>query len=72
MTFDAPGLPDPNVAMSTPLARAIRIALGNVPSTYADVSELQKTVGYKPSTPVRAGVQRFVDWYMAYYETVPA
>ena len=34
MTFDAPGLPEPNVEISMPLARAMRIALGNVPSMY--------------------------------------
>jgi hypothetical protein len=31
VTFDAPGLPDPTVRMSMPLARAINAALGNVP-----------------------------------------
>jgi hypothetical protein len=33
VTFDAPGLPEPNVEMSMPFARAIRIADGNVPRT---------------------------------------
>ena len=34
VTFDAPGLPEPKEEISMPLARAMRIALGNVPSTY--------------------------------------
>jgi hypothetical protein len=35
VTFEAPGFPEPKVEMSIPLARAMRIALGNVPMTYA-------------------------------------
>lgn len=40
---------------------------GDVPDTFADVSELVKAVGYKPATPVREGVKAFVDWYRSYY-----
>ena len=40
---------------------------GDVPNTYADVSELQKAVDYKPATSVRDGVARFVEWYRGYY-----
>jgi UDP-glucuronate 4-epimerase len=40
---------------------------GDVPDTLADVSELQRDTGYCPSTPVEIGVQRFVEWYLAYY-----
>ncbi|MEF2072038.1 NAD-dependent epimerase [Consotaella aegiceratis] len=42
---------------------------GDVPATFADVSELEKTVGYRPATPVREGVRRFVEWYSEYYRT---
>jgi UDP-glucuronate 4-epimerase len=40
---------------------------GDVPATKADVSELQATVGYHPSTPVEVGVPKFVEWYKSYY-----
>jgi len=40
---------------------------GDVTSTHADVSALTAWTGVAPSTPVRVGVQRFVDWYRAYY-----
>jgi len=40
---------------------------GDVPDTYADASDLMSDVGYMPSTPVEEGVQRFVDWYVDYY-----
>jgi UDP-glucuronate 4-epimerase len=41
---------------------------GDVPNTYADVSTLIKAVGYRPNTPVRAGISRFVEWYREYFQ----
>ena len=41
---------------------------GDVPDTYADVKALVDDVDYKPATPVAEGIQRFVDWYRAYYQ----
>ena len=40
---------------------------GDVPNTYADVSELQEKVGYKPGTSVVTGVANFVSWYRRYF-----
>ncbi len=40
---------------------------GDVPATSADTSELGKWIGFKPDTPVNVGVQKFADWYLAYY-----
>ena len=40
---------------------------GDVPATYADVEDLMEAVDFKPSTDLRVGVQRFVDWYRGYY-----
>lgn len=40
---------------------------GDVPRTWADVSELEK-MGYKSSVNIKEGVQRFIDWYKAYYK----
>jgi UDP-glucuronate 4-epimerase len=36
---------------------------GDVEATYADVSALDRAVGFKPSTPIESGVRRFVEWY---------
>ncbi|MFA6760234.1 MAG: NAD-dependent epimerase [Sulfuricurvum sp.] len=41
---------------------------GDVPATYADVSDLVEDLGYKPATPVQEGVDRFVDWYLEFFE----
>ena len=40
---------------------------GDVPDTYADVSELVAATGYKPETSVEQGVEAFVNWYRDYY-----
>lgn len=41
---------------------------GDVPDTCADVSDLERDVGYRPETPVEVGVKNFVDWYRSYYQ----
>ena len=40
---------------------------GDVPATYADVDDLMKDVGFKPKTPIKEGIKRFVEWYKKYY-----
>ncbi len=40
---------------------------GDVPATYADVSDLTRAVGFAPATPIEIGVARFVAWYREYY-----
>lgn len=40
---------------------------GDVPATYADIGDLTRDVGFKPSTPIEEGIKRFVEWYREYY-----
>lgn len=40
---------------------------GDVPNTFADVSEIAAHVGYRPCTSVREGVANFVEWYRGYF-----
>ena len=40
---------------------------GDVPATYADVTDLTRDTGYRPGTPVSYGVDCFVKWYREYY-----
>jgi UDP-glucuronate 4-epimerase len=40
---------------------------GDIRRTYADISALREDLGYNPSTTVKEGVGRFVDWYREYY-----
>ncbi|MBV1817948.1 NAD-dependent epimerase [Clostridium cochlearium] len=40
---------------------------GDVLRTYADVSDLEKDIGFKPSTSIEEGLEKFVNWYKNYY-----
>jgi UDP-glucuronate 4-epimerase len=40
---------------------------GDVPDTYADIQALVDDAGYRPATPIREGVEKFVAWYREYY-----
>ncbi len=40
---------------------------GDVPSTRADVRELESAIGFRPATSVEQGIRAFVDWYTDYY-----
>lgn len=40
---------------------------GDVMRTYADVSELERDIDFKPSTSIEDGLGKFVDWYKEYY-----
>ena len=40
---------------------------GDVPATAADTSALEAWIGFKPNTPVKEGVARFVAWYRQFY-----
>jgi UDP-glucuronate 4-epimerase len=39
---------------------------GDVPATYADVDDLMRDVGFKPSTSIAEGIDKFVKWFMAH------
>ncbi len=41
---------------------------GDVPATFADVDDLIKDVGFKPSTTIEEGIGKFVAWYKDYYK----
>lgn len=41
---------------------------GDVPVTYADTSALEKDYGFKPSTSLREGLRKFVEWYKEFYK----
>ena len=40
---------------------------GDVPETYADVSDLMREIDFQPSTPIEVGIAKFVEWYKEYY-----
>ncbi len=40
---------------------------GDVPATYADIDRIRAKLGFEPTTPIRVGIPRFVEWYRAYH-----
>jgi len=36
---------------------------GDMPRTHADISKAERLLGYKPTTKVEAGLQKFVEWF---------
>ena len=40
---------------------------GDVAATYADITESQRDLGFEPTTPISAGIPKFIDWYKDYY-----
>lgn len=41
---------------------------GDVPVTYASTELLHKVVGFRPTTSIEEGLQKFADWYVEYYK----
>jgi UDP-glucuronate 4-epimerase len=41
---------------------------GDVPSTFADVDDLMRDVGFRPSTSIEDGIAKFVQWYRDYHK----
>lgn len=41
---------------------------GDVTMTYADTTDIEKAIGFKPSTSVEEGRAKFVEWYKEFYK----
>lgn len=41
---------------------------GDVPENFADVDDLMREVGFKPSTSIEVGIEKFINWYKEYYK----
>ena len=41
---------------------------GDVPDTFADVTNLRDEFNFSPSTPLNDGISKFLTWYREYYE----
>ena len=48
------------------IRESVPMQAGDVPATYADVDDLVRDVGFKPSTPIAEGIAKFVAWYVGY------
>ena len=41
---------------------------GDVPATYADITEIKSDYGFEPKTDLKTGLQKFAAWYREYYK----
>jgi UDP-glucuronate 4-epimerase len=41
---------------------------GDVQSTYADISTLERDYAYRPTTSVKEGIGKFIEWYKWFYK----
>jgi UDP-glucuronate 4-epimerase len=49
------------------LRNLLPLQSGDVPETFADVQDLEDTIGFRPSTSIETGIGKFIDWYLDYY-----
>ena len=49
-------------------ASCVPMQPGDVPETYADVDDLMRDVGFRPSTPIEEGVRRFAAWFREFFK----
>lgn len=47
--------------------RLVPMQPGDVLVTYADISDLERDFGFKPTTSLREGLRKFAQWYKAFY-----
>ena len=47
--------------------RLVPMQPGDVPTTYADTSALERDLGFRPHTPLRQGLRAFAKWYKEFY-----
>jgi UDP-glucuronate 4-epimerase len=41
---------------------------GDVEATFADIDDLTRDTGFRPSTPIEEGIGKFIVWYKEYYK----
>ncbi|HEY0148230.1 MAG TPA: GDP-mannose 4,6-dehydratase [Allosphingosinicella sp.] len=47
--------------------RLMPLQPGDVRDTFADISAIQNDLGFAPTTSIREGIPRFVEWYKTYH-----
>ena len=56
-----------NVIGKKAIKNFIDIQPGDVPQTWADTTDLEKDLKYRPHTPIEIGVKNFIQWYEEYH-----
>jgi len=51
----------------TPKMEFLPLQPGDVPATYADISQIRAKCGYEPTTPISLGIPKFAEWFRRYH-----
>ena len=51
----------------TALKQMLPMQAGDVEVTYADVADLERDIGFRPSTSIEEGIAKFAKWYREYH-----
>jgi len=54
----------------TAIKQLLPMQAGDVPATYADISPIERDIGFSPTTPIAVGIPHFVEWYRAYTKRI--
>ncbi|CAM2061740.1 Protein CapI [Desulfovibrionales bacterium] len=52
------------------IKKLLPIQSGDIPATFADIDILHKDIGFAPITPIEVGIEKFLRWYIEYYNIV--
>jgi UDP-glucuronate 4-epimerase len=57
-----------NVLGKTAKKEFLPMQPGDVRATFADIQDLVSDIGFRPKTPIRTGIKKFMEWYIEYYK----
>ena len=57
-----------NILGKKAIKKYLPIQPGDVPNTESDTKSLEKWINFRPSTPVKEGISKFIDWYKTFYK----
>jgi len=46
----------------------VKMQLGDVKKTYADISYIKQLIDYQPCTPLKKGIKSLIEWYKEFYK----
>ena len=47
--------------------RFIKVQIGDVYKTHAEIKKIKKVTNYSPKTKIEIGLKKFINWYKTYY-----
>lgn len=51
----------------TAVKNYLPLQAGDVPATWADTTDLERDMGYRPQTSIKVGVEKFITWYRNFF-----